>query len=349
MATAINFWTEVRRPEFLLGAAESYYSFLSSNAVYVMMLGRGNGYEVYEAERSGLTAQRVVAYVATVLPIIAYAFDKLGLKKAVALSLVLPLGALLRKRQLHLYLNQATVIERATQEQVIGFNELKNRRQICNPNQLNFGETYWLSEEELKTHKITHRLRGHALPNGNNATYSIPAIQYCRTSELYTDSYFASQYKGTYNKQTDSLDNDFWEVVRYPKEPQPWDDNEQRTMAVAVIVELALLPIDRNEAISLRPEYVGSIFTYEKQGDGYSVTRSIIQTEYPKIEFNLATPLSAAELKSLSLTYDNYLEMFVPNQKWESATSDIKEYSNSLFLVLEDEYTVVRMLKPQVK
>ncbi len=352
MATGISFWTEVKRPEFPLGAAESYYSFLSSNAVYVMMLLRGNGYEVYEAERSGLTAQRVVAYVATVLPIIAYAFDKLGLKKAIAFSLALPVSALLFKSVLHRYLSLATVIKRATQEQVIGFNELKNTSKISHPSSLNFGETYLLSEEDRKTHqKITLRPCDHLLPQGNNEIYSIPAVYYCGTSELYPDSYFAYQYKGTYNKQTERVENDFWEVVMYPKNPQPWDDDEQKTMTVADVVELALLPIDRNEAISLRPEYVGSTFTYEKQGDEYSVTRSIITAEYSKIEFNMATPLSEAELLSLRLTSDGLLKMLVPKEKWKTATSSIKEYSNSIFLFLkrEDKYTVVRMLKPEVK
>ena len=353
MATEVSFWTQLKLQAKLFNVAEEYLSPLSRNAKFVIV--RPNfGIEVYDSTPSRLTVPKVIAYATSVIPYLAYGLDRLSLKKAIAFSLVVPAGAFVLKIVNQMFFHYlTTIVTRPTKEQWIGFDPVAERRLCGLPPKilLVMNQIYRLLPEEVAALKIPFHRLNHNLPQGNNSIYSIPAVSYRLTSDLpqYQDSYFDLEFKGRYNPQNDRMEDLYYEVVRRSKDAPLLDFNKYHNLSTDEVVDLALVPIDEKSATSLRPEYVGSIFSCEKAMYGYSITRQECKEAYTKIPFNHGFQLTELEIIELQLTYQGESKDLVKGETWNYRISDIPEYKNSVFLVKEGKRTctVVRMLTPK--
>ena len=349
MSGKISFWTEVKCGFPLSDYAEGYFSFLSPNGKFVAPRP-GIAIEVYDSPPSGLTIPKVMAYAISVIPFLAYGLNRLSFKKAIAFSLVVPVGAFVVKALFHATLNRAVVVQRPTKEQWIGFNELTSKIDYSRLEQrsMEFNIKYRLASEQVVELQIQRK--DHKLPQGNNMIYAIPAISYQHVSPLYPDSYFEIEYKGRYNSRTDRIEDMYYEVVRTPIDAPLLDLHQKHRLGLTEVVDLALIPVDNsNMAISLRPEYVGSIFSYQKESNGlYTITRTET-SGYPRMFFNNGIQLDEARIKELQLNFIGVSKDLVKGETWTYHTSNILEYKNSVFMIKEDKgtCTVVRMLEPK--
>jgi hypothetical protein len=191
-----------------------------------------------------------------------------------------------------------------------------------------------------------------ALPFRGGSSHSVPPVDYEGTSNFYIGSYFDVQYMGTYNKKTDRLENQHYEIVRHLNDKQKWSwsYNETRVMTIDKLLQLALIQTPYgNENISLRPEYVGSFFRCEQKSNGFHITRCEYRETYQRIPFNTARSIGNPDADELILQYGSPNEELIKGEIWTPATSSIREYATSVFLVkkLQNAWTVVRMLKPK--
>lgn len=353
MASEVTFRTQLKLQNQLLHAVEEYFSPISLNAKFVIV--RPNfGIEVYDSTPSRLTVPKVMAYATSVIPYLAYGLNRLSFKKAIAFSLALPAGAFLLKIVSQLIFHHiATIVTRPTKEQWIGFDPAVERKFRLLPLEipLVMNQLYRLTSAEVARLKITIPRLNHRLPQGNNSIYSIPAVRYQLTSHLpqYQDSYFDLEFKGRYNPKKDCMENMYYEVVRRLKEAPLLHFDKFHNLSSDEVVDLALVPIDERSAISLRPEYVGSIFSYEKENYKYLITNHQCKGDYKKIPFNRAIKLEQQHIQALQLTYQGETKDLVKGESWNYRTSNLLEYKNSVFLLKEGKgtCTVVRMLKPK--
>ncbi len=348
MSYKVGFWTEVRGL-----FPDAYWSFLSRDAITHYQLYNNPSDFFAHAQTSGLTTSKIAAYATSVIPYLFYAMNKLSFKKTVVISCVVPIATLVFKWMLHSELNNNRVlVQKPNQENLIGFDKVSPSFNLTDntAQNLEFGKTYAMSVDVAAVLNINLKDRGHLLPQGNTAIYSVPPVDYEGTSNLYIGSYFDVQYMGTYNEKTDRIENQYYEIVRQNKKKWSWSYGETRVMTIDKVLQLALIPSPYgNENISLRPEYVGSFFRCEKKSNGFHITRCEYRETYQRIPFNTARSIGKPDADELKLQLGSPNKELIKGEIWTPATSSIPEYTTSVFMVkeLKNGYTVVRMLKPK--
>lgn len=349
MSYKVGFWTEVRG-----SFPDAYWSFLSRDAIRLYELNNKPSDFFAHAHTSGLTTRKIAAYATSMIPCLFYAINKLSFKKTVAISCVVPIATLIFKWVIHSYLNNNRVlVQKPTPENFIGFAQASHAfNPVDNTQNLEVGKTYSMTVDAAAELNINLKDRGHLLPQGNTAIYSVPPVDYEGTSNLYIGSYFDVQYMGTYNEKTDRTEEQYYEIVRHLNDKQKWSwrNGETRFMTIDELLQLALIPSPYgNENISLRPEYVGSFFRCEKKSNVFHITRCEYRETYQRIPFNTARSIGNPDADELKLQYGSPNEELIKGEIWTPATSSIPEYATSVFMVkkLKNGWTVVRMLKPK--
>jgi hypothetical protein len=224
----------------------------------------------------------------------------------------------------------------------------RSQIQANKPGMLEVDKLYRLSCDETAKLMIqaTVPIFGHDLPQMNTEHYSVPPGVNIGISklEIYNDSHFEWEYKGRYSRKADKIVDSYYEIVRRKNVDglNLLPTGKDFELTVEQVIDLKLVPIEGDFAVSMREEYNDSHFwcTFNRGRDNYTVRR--IPSERPFLPFNRAVRLDGAWMQRLNPTY---AENEIGNG-WRQCYLAQEEYKNFAVFVKETQggCIVVRML-----
>jgi hypothetical protein len=345
LSSAVSYGPFVKSlPQSLLEIADNYFGGKKVQVIAGYRQGRSEGViDLDEQISNRKTVITRLLYAASALPLIALAANKTSLKKSVALSLAVPALMLIGK----IALRSLYPFHHVEEDRTTKFVGEDSSVRYLYPNKgtaLEFERLYLLTYKEmadLRIKPIDQRSLLHNLPLTSNEYYSVPPRIHRGESELseYNDSVF--EY-GRYNDL-------FYKVIRKKSGELPLQFDLRTQLSRDQVVNLRIISQSLYKGVSIRPEYANSYFSLEQIRDTYYVTRKDL--ELPSIPFNEVVILSQLHYAALALIDTNMDYEPVPGQKWGIFNSAYYEFERSRFLVskLGSDYSVVRMMQPQVK
>jgi hypothetical protein len=346
LSSAVSYGPFVKSlPQSLLEIADNYFGGKKVQVIAGYRQGRSEGVIDLDQQISNRTTVITrLLYAASALPLIALAANITSLKKSVALSLVVPALMLIGKIALRSVYPFHYVEEDHTTE-FVGEDSSMSYLYPNKGTALEFERLNLLTFKEmadLRIKPINQRSLLHNLPLTSNEHYSVPPRIHRGQSELseYKDSVFE------YRRYNDV----FYEVVRKKSGELPLQFDLRTELSRDQMVNLRIISQESlYKGFSIRPEYANSYFSLEQIRDTYHVTRKDLVL--PSIPFNETVILSQLHYAALALIDTKIDYEPVPGQKWGIFNSAYYEFERSRFLVskLGSDYSVVRMMQPQVK
>ena len=345
LSSAVSYGPFVKSlPQSLLEIADNYFGGKKVEVIAGYRQGKSEGVIDLDQQISNRTTVITrLLYAASALPLIALAANKTSLKKSVALSLAVPALMLASK----IALRSMYPFHRVEEDRTTKFVGEDSSIKHLYPNKgtaLEFERLYLLTSKEmadLRIKPIGQRSLLHNLPLTSNEHYSVPPCIHRGESELseYEDSVF--EYR--------RYDEHFYEVFRKKSGEQPLEFDQRTKLSRDQMINLRIISQSLYKGVSTRPEYANSYFSLEHISDTYYATRKDLRL--PSIPFNETVILSQIDYDVLKLIATKMDYEPVSGQKWNIFSSEHDVFAGSRFLFSKfgNEYTVVRMMQPQVK
>ncbi|MGD0665101.1 MAG: hypothetical protein ABSA17_05160 [Rhabdochlamydiaceae bacterium] len=342
---AVNYGPFVKSlPQTLLEIADNYFGGKKVQVIADYRQGKSEGVIDFDKQISERTTFITrLLYAASTLPLIALAANKTSLKKSVALSLAVPALMLASKIALRSMYPFHHVVEDHTTE-FVGESLSMAYLFPTKGKTLEWEKLYLLTSKEMADLRIkpTGKSLLHNLPLTSNEHYSVPPRIHRGKSELseYEDSVF--EYR--------RYDERYYEVFRKKSGELPLDYDQKTELSRDQMSNLGIISQSLYKGFSIRPEYSNSYFSLECMGDAYYVTRRGLGI--PFTPFNEVVFLSQLDYNALALLDHTKIDYEpFPGEKWGIFSSKHDAFAGSCFLVSKfgTEYSVVRMMKPQVE